>query len=343
MRAAYLPGNSTVDLRQVDDPTPSHGQVVVAMRASTICGSDLRAIYREHLGEGPEAYQGVVGGHEPAGRVVEVGPGVDRITVGDRVVVYHISGCGQCDDCRMGYQISCSSPRRAAYGWQRDGGHADYLLAEERDLLVLPDELSFVDGACVACGFGTAYEALCRVDISGRDRVLIVGLGPVGNAAGLMAKKMGATTVVGVDVSTERRRIAVDLGAVDVAVAAGDRDRLRELLGDGADASVDCSGHGSGQLTALQHTRRWGRAALVGEGGQLSVDVSEVLIHRQLTVHGSWVTSTVRMAELLHRLVRWELHPEIVVSDTFGIEDAGAAYELADAGASGKIGVVWPD
>lgn len=343
MRAAYLPGNSTVDLRQVDDPTTGHGQVVVAMRASTICGSDLRAIYREHLGEGPEAYQGVVAGHEPAGRVVEVGPGVDRITVGDRVVVYHISGCGQCDDCRMGYQISCSSPRRAAYGWQRDGGHADYLLAEERDLLVLPDELSFVDGACVACGFGTAYEALCRVDISGRDRVLIVGLGPVGNAAGLMAKKMGATTVVGVDVSPERRRIAVDLGAVDVTVAAGDHDRLRELLGDGADASVDCSGHGSGQLTALQHTRRWGRAALVGEGGQLSLDVSEVLIHRQLTVHGSWVTSTVRMAELLHRLVRWNLHPEIVVSDTFGIEDAGAAYELADAGASGKIGVVWAD
>lgn len=343
MRAAFLPGGSRVELKEIDDPTPGHGQVVVGMRASTICGSDLRAIYREHLGEGPEAYQGVAAGHEPAGRVLEVGDGVQRIKPGDRVVVYHISGCGQCDDCRRGYQISCTSPLRAAYGWQRNGGHADLLLAEERDLLVLPDELSFVDGACVACGFGTAYEALCRVDVSGRDRVLIVGLGPVGNAAGLMAKAMGAPTVVGVDVSPERRQLAGDLGAVDVAVPAGEDDRLVELLGDGAEVAIDCSGNGAGQLAALRNTRRWGRAALVGEGGRLTVDVSEVLIHRQLTVHGSWVTSTPRMQELLDNLVRWDLHPEVVVSDTFGLADAARAYEIADAGASGKIGIVWDD
>src|SRR3954463_1481545 len=123
MLAAYLPGNSTIRLAEVERPVPGEGQVLLAMKASTICGSDLRAIYREHLGEGPEAYQGVIGGHEPAGEVVEVGPGVHRLGVGARVVFYHISGCGQCDECRKGYQISCTSPRRAAYGWQRDGGH----------------------------------------------------------------------------------------------------------------------------------------------------------------------------------------------------------------------------
>ena len=112
------------------------------MRASTICGSDLRAIYREHLGEGPEAYQGVVAGHEPCGEVVAVGPGCRERAVGDRVVVYHISGCGLCDECRAGYRISCTSPLRRAYGWQRDGGHADLLLADEEDLVPLPDGLS---------------------------------------------------------------------------------------------------------------------------------------------------------------------------------------------------------
>jgi hypothetical protein len=177
VRGVFLPGGSQVDIREVADPRAGHGQVVIAMRASTICGSDLRAIYREHLGSGPEAYQGVIGGHEPSGVVEAIGPGVNRIRPGDRVVVYHISGCGQCDECRRGYQISCGSPQRAAYGWQRDGGHADKLLAEERDLLVLPDGLEFLDGACVACGFGTAYEALCRTEISGRDRVLVTGLG----------------------------------------------------------------------------------------------------------------------------------------------------------------------
>jgi threonine dehydrogenase-like Zn-dependent dehydrogenase len=342
MHAAFLPGGRKVDVREVDDPQPGPGQVVVAMRASTICGSDLRAIYREHLGEGPEAYQGVVGGHEPAGRVAALGEGVERIKVGDRVVVYHISGCGQCEDCRRGYQISCSSPARAAYGWQRNGGHADLLLAEERDLLVLPDELTFLDGACVACGFGTAYEALCRIDVSGRDRLLVVGLGPVGLAAGLLGKAMGAPLVVGTDPSPERRDLALRLQAVDHAVAGTDEE-LIQLLGDGAETSVDCSGNPRGQLTTLRHTRRWGRSALVGEGGQLSVDVSEVLIHRALTVHGSWVSSTVRMTELLENLARWGLHPEKVVTDTFPIDQAASAYEVADSGAGGKVGIVWED
>lgn len=342
MHAAFLPGNREVDLREVPDPSPGHGQVLVATRASTICGSDLRAIYREHLGEGPEAYQGVVGGHEPAGRVVAVGSGVDRIAVGDRVVVYHISGCGQCDDCRRGYQISCSAASRAAYGWQRDGGHADLLLAEERDLLVLPDALTFLDGACVACGFGTAYEALCRLAVSGRDRLLVVGLGPVGLAAGLLAKAMGASRVVGTDPSPDRRALALELGAVDEALAGTDAE-LDAALGDGAEASIDCSGNGRGQLTALRHTRRWGRAALVGEGGQLSVDVSEVLIHRQLTVHGSWVTSTVRMGELLENLARWGLHPETVVTHRFPLAQAAEAYSVADSGVGGKVGLVWED
>ena len=149
------------------------------MRASTICGSDIRAIYREHAqGDPAEMYQGVVAGHEPAGEVVAVGPGAVRLAVGDRVCVYHISGCGQCDSCVRGYQISCSSPRRAAYGWQRDGGHADLILAEERDCIVLPDFVTFLDGACVACGFGTAYEGLLRAQVSGRDALAVVGLGP---------------------------------------------------------------------------------------------------------------------------------------------------------------------
>ena len=263
-----------------------------------------------------------------------------RLSAGDRVVVYHISGCGQCDECRRGYQISCTSERRQAYGWQRDGGHADYLLAEERDLLTLPDELSFLDGACVACGFGTAYEALCRVEVSGRDRVLITGLGPVGLATGLLAQRLGATEVVGTDPSEDRRTLALRLGAITTG-SDGSSEDLRTRLGDGAEVSIDCSGSGAGQLTAIHHTRRWGRVGLVGEGGRLTVDVSEALIHRQLTVHGSWVTSTGRMAELLDRLARWGLHPSVVVSDTFPLAQAEQAYRTADAGSAGKVGIVW--
>src|SRR5215211_3668361 len=140
MRGVRLPGQRRVVIDEAPRPVPNHGQVLVKMKASSICGSDIRAIYREHLGHGPEAYQGVVAGHEPAGQIVAVGPKCRALKEGDRVAVYHIDGCG------AGYMIGCTSPHRAAYGWQRDGGHAQYLLAEERTCIPLPDELSYLDG-----------------------------------------------------------------------------------------------------------------------------------------------------------------------------------------------------
>jgi threonine dehydrogenase-like Zn-dependent dehydrogenase len=339
MRGVWLPGGRVVDVHEAPDPEPGPGQVLVAPRASTICGSDLRAIYREHLGAGPEAYAGVIAGHEPAGEVVAVGAGVPDLQLGDRVVVYHISGCGHCAECRRGYAISCTSPHRQAYGWQRDGGHAELLLAEAADLLVLPDSLSYLDGACVACGFGTAYEALRRIDVGGADEVLVTGLGPVGLATGLLARALGAR-VVGTDPQEQRRAFAEKVGAVDAAVPA---DGLPDVLRSGADAAVDCSGAGAAQTLAIDSLRRWGRMAFVGEGATLTLDVSAQVIHRQLTLVGSWVISTWRMAELLDRLDRWQLHPHDVVTDRFPLDQADGAYRLADgadgAPAVGKVAI----
>ena len=118
MPGVVLPGERRLEIRDFPLPSAGPGQVVVETRASTICGSDLRAIYRpREQGTGPEAYRGVIAGHEPAGRIVEVGPGVRRFGIGDRVAIYHIAGCGLCHDCRAGWMISCKSPDRAAYGW----------------------------------------------------------------------------------------------------------------------------------------------------------------------------------------------------------------------------------
>ena len=342
MRGVFLPGNSTADIRELPDPEPGPGQVLLAMRASTICGSDIRAIYREHVqGDPAEMYRNVVAGHEPAGEVVAVGPGAARLSVGDRVCVYHISGCGQCDDCVRGYQISCSSPRRAAYGWQRDGGHADLILAEERDCIVLPDFVTFLDGACVACGFGTAYEGLVRAQVSGRDALAVVGLGPVGLAAGLLGGRLGAVPRVGLDPSPERRELALRLRAVDAAFAPEEVDAARVATDGGAHVAIDCSGSEAGRSAAIALVRQRGRVVLIGEGSGLRVaEVSPTLIHPSITVLGSWVTSLEHMRELVARLPAWDLHPEVVVSDTFPIADADAAYRLADAGRSGKIALV---
>ncbi len=346
MRGVTLPGNSTVEFREQPVPTPGCGQVLVKMKASSICGSDIRAIYREHLGVGDEAYRNVIAGHEPCGQIAAVGPGCKEYKPGDRVVLYHISGCGVCEDCRAGYMISCHSAHRAAYGWQRDGGHAPYLLAEENTCVRLPNNLSYVDGALAACGFGTAWEALTRMRVDGRDRLLITGLGPVGLAAAMLGRALGAHQILGVDTSAPRRELAQSLGLVDNALPAGD-SALEQVLaltgGKGCEASLDCSGAASARHLALAGTRAWGRCAFVGEGGDIRFDVSPVLIHKQITLYGSWVTSLAHMAELLERMSRWNLHPEQTVTHRFALEDAAEAYTVASEGQSGKVVIVFDD
>ena len=345
MPGAILPGNRTVQFHQFPVPEPGHGQVLVEMRASSICGSDIRAIYREHLGRGPEAYQGVIAGHEPCGRIARLGPGCRRFHVGDRVVIYHIAGCGVCEDCRHGYMISCRSPLRAAYGWQRDGGHAPYLLAEESTCVPLPDGLSYVDGALAACGFGTCYEALTRIGLSGADRLFVTGLGPVGLAAAMLGRALGARAVIGAELAPGRLELADELGLFDRVLDArqGPNPVLEATDGRGCEASIDCSGSPDGRLLALQATRDWGRCAFVGEGGTVTFDVSQLLIHKQITLYGSWVTSLKHMEDLVERLAAWGLHPEQTVTHRFPLSEAAEAYRVADAGQSGKVCIVFEE
>lgn len=345
MTGVVLPGNSTVEFREFPVPKPGPGQVLVRMKASSICGSDIRAIYRAHLGKGPEGYQsGTVAGHEPCGQIVETGRGCREFQAGDRVIIYHISGCGCCDDCKSGYMISCHNEARAAYGWQRNGGHAPYLLAEENNCVHLPDNLTYVDGALVACGFGTAWEAITRMQTSGRDRLLVTGLGPVGLAAAMLGRALGVAEIIGVDTSEDRMELGRKLGLIDHAVPSNEEalDKVLHLTkGKGCEVSIDCSGAAPARVLALKGTRQWGRCAFVGEGNDVHFDVSPHLIHPQITLFGSWVTSLSHMTELTERLSRWNIHPEITVTHQLPIERAAEAYDIADKGQAGKVAIVF--
>jgi threonine dehydrogenase-like Zn-dependent dehydrogenase len=347
MQGAVLPGDSTTRLECFSVPTPGHGEVLLRMKASTICGSDIRCIYHEHLGQGPEGYQGVIAGHEPCGQIVQAGPGCRQFREGDRAIVYHISGCGICHDCRRGYMISCTSEKfRRAYGWQRDGGMAPFLLAEEKDLVHLPDSLSYSDGAQVACGFGTVYEGLEKIGIGGNDAVLITGLGPVGLATAALCRKLGATKIIGIDVIPERLKLARDLGLCDETLTSGPDNvgEVRRLTGGhGVERAVDCSAHPAARATAIRATRKWGRIVLIGEGGKLEIDPSPDLIHDQKTLYGSWVTSIWRMEELVERLVRWNLHPADLITHRFSLDRISEAYALMASGKCGKVAVCFDE
>jgi len=162
----------------------------------------------------------------------------------------------------------------------------------------------------VACGFGTVYEGLEKIGISGDDAVLVVGLGPVGLAALMLAKSMGANKLIGVDVIEERLAVTQKLGLADHVkkAGAGNVDEIRSLTGGyGVERAFDASGSDKGHVTAIQATRKWGKIGLVGEGGTLTLNPSYDMIHDQKTVYGSWVTSIWLMEDLVERIVRWKI------------------------------------
>ena len=223
---------------------------------------------------------------------------------------------------------------------------APFILAEEKDLVALPNELSYTDGAQVACGFGTVYEGLEKIGISGNDAVLVVGLGPVGLAALMLSKALGANKLIGVDVAPERVEVAQQLGLADHVLKAGadNVEEIRSLTGGhGVERAFDASGSEKGRLTAIQAARKWGKIALVGEGGTLGLKPSPDMIHDQKTVYGSWVTSIWLMEDLVERIVRWKIHPEDLVTHRFPLEKADEAYSLMASGKCGKVAVVFDE
>ena len=288
----------------------------------------------------------VVAGHEPCGRIVGLGPYCKHYKEGARVAVYHISGCGFCEHCRRGYQISGTDlDNRSAYGWQRNGGHAEYLLAEERDLIPLPDALSYEDGSFLSCGVGTAYEGILRGNVSGSDSVLVVGLGPVGMAALMIAKGRGAKKLVGVDVQLDRIQTVRRLGLLHEGFVADD-DALacvRAATRGGADVTLDCSGASAGRLLALQATAAWGRCVYIGEQGTVQFRVSEDLMHQQRQIIGSWVTSLWNMEKCGRDLADWGMHPHDLVTHRFSLAEASEAYRVMAEGKCGKVVITFDD
>src|SRR6267143_209556 len=296
MRGVVFLGGRKLELREFPDPKPGPGEVVVAMKASGMCGSDLhpyRAVGNAAAALGLGGTGGpVVAGHEPCGVVAARGPGVadaDAPT-GQRVMVHHYKGCGRCKHCREGIVV---------YGMTGHGGHAPFMTVPAFTLVPLPESLTFEEGAAISCGTGTAYGALKRLDVSGRDTLAVFGQGPVGLSATMLGVAMGAR-VIAVDISPERLGLAKEFGA-DAVVNSRDTDPVAAIHdlthGEGAETTMDCTGVADARVAAVRSAGTWGRVALVGEGGTTTFDIRKHLLRRQLTIHASWTFSAMGQAE----------------------------------------------
>jgi len=338
MRGVVFLGDRKLALQDFPDPTPGEGEVVLAIKASGMCGSDLRH-YRAAAPSPPGSRRPVIAGHEPCGVVAAVGAGVpaDFAPVGARVMNHHYKGCGRCKHCRVGWSQLCRGGT-TVYGITGHGGHAPFMKVPASTLVALPDGLSFEEGAAISCGTGTAYGALKRLDVSGRDTLAVFGQGPVGLSATMLGRAMGAR-VIAVDISAERLVLAKDFGA-DAVVNSSETDPVAAIhdltQGEGAEATMDCTGAAEARLAAVRSAGTWGRVALVGEGGTATFDVSQHLLRRQLTIHASWTFSAMGQAECARFIVDRKLPLQKLLTHRFTLDEADAAYRLFDTQTTGK-------
>jgi threonine dehydrogenase-like Zn-dependent dehydrogenase len=341
MKGVVFLGNRKLELQDFPDPSPGPGEVVVAMKASGMCGSDLH-IYRavgsqNALGFAVSAP--AIAGHEPCGVVAEVGPGVNPLfaQMGARVMVHHYFGCGVCQHCRTGWSQMCTEGS-AVYGVTQHGGHAPHMKVPASTLIPLPDELSFETGAAISCGTGTAYGALRRIHLSGRDTIAMVGQGPVGLSATQFAAAMGAR-VIALDLSSERLLLAKRFGA-EITIDAGGDDPLGAVKdvthGRGADLTLDTSGRPEGRILAVKAARAWGTVCFVGEGSNVTIDVSPDMLRKQLTIIASWTFSTVGQAECAQFVAERKIPVADLFTHRWRLEQAQEAYQLFDTQTTGK-------
>ncbi|WP_308257030.1 zinc-dependent alcohol dehydrogenase family protein [Rhodococcus rhodochrous] len=330
-------GNRSIEVREFADPAPGPGEVVVGIRASGMCGSDLHTYRAAAAAPSSDL---MVQGHEPCGDIVAVGSAVPShvANVGDRVMIHHYWGCGTCPDCRSGWPQMCSQMEPRVATLNEHGAHAEYMKLPAIQTLPLHEKLTYKAGAAIGCGTGTAWGALERLGDVGGKTLVVFGQGPVGLSTTMLATALGAS-VIAVDISDGRLDIATSLGAQSVVNSSQVSD-LREVIRDltggrGADLAVETSGATPAARQALDVVANWGVICFVGIGADVFFNTKDTL-RRQLTLRTSWTLSTVQQIRCAEFVVRESLPVDDLFSHSWALDDAAAAYSWFDSQSDGK-------
>jgi L-iditol 2-dehydrogenase len=271
-------------LEERPDPVAGSGEVVVAVRASGICGSDVHGF----VGATGRRRIGVVMGHEATGQVIDIGPDVARARVGDRVVLRSILPCGVCDRCRHGQPNICLD--RRGLGMHLEGANAERIVVPEALLVPLPDSVGYEEGSLVE-PLAVAMHAVSITPFGRRDDVVIVGAGPIGLLTLLAARRRGARTIIVTDRDAHRLDVARRLGA-DVAINVAEIDAVAAVMdatnGRGADAVLEAVGIGPTVAQSLAVARPGGQVTWVGNSAPEVPLPMQALVTRELTVRGAY-------------------------------------------------------
>jgi 2-desacetyl-2-hydroxyethyl bacteriochlorophyllide A dehydrogenase len=339
VKAVVLRAPADVGVDEVADPQVQQpGDAIVRVRATAICGADLFPFH----GMTPGFEPGTILGHEFAGEVVEIGPGVTSLRPGMRVVNASMISDGTCPSCLAGRVTQCEG--RSLFGYsgvypRLDGGQAELVRVPQADraLRLLPDEVSDEAATFLADILPTGYGAVVRGGVKEGDTVVVVGCGPVGLMSVLCAAAP-AGRLIAVDVVPARRDLAAQLGAEDVEPERA-LDVVTEATGGlGADVVIEAAGSPGGLDASLRLVRGRGTVSVVGAHFELDYPLDNALMfERELTLRFSIGDPTADAGLLLEKLARGELDPTPVVTHRMPLADAAEAYRLFDSREATKV------
>jgi threonine 3-dehydrogenase len=330
-------------LQQMPDPTPGPGEVVVRVKATSLCGTDAH-IYRWDAWAQSRIRPPRIIGHELCGEVAGLGPGVSSVSIGDYVAAESHFTCGLCFQCRTGQAHVCKNYR--ILGIDVDGSYADYVRLPERVLWQTSRDIA-PELACVQEPLGNAVDAALAEDLTGHT-VLITGCGPTGLFAAAVARTAGAAVIIATDVSDYRLGLAKQLGADHTLNAKTDSpDRLASAIqditgGEGVDAALEMSGDPTALHQAFKAVKNGGCVTLFGiPTGRVSFDLPNEIIFKGIRVYGVTGRRLFKTWYRLSGLFKAGLNIRPVITHTFPMADFAKGFELIQSGQCGKV-VLFP-
>lgn len=338
MKGVKFLGSEKVIVDNFPDPKAGFREVVVRMKASAVCRSDM-SLYHGTSVFDRASESNIIPGHEACGVVEELGEGIsdEEIKIGDKVAIYLGIGCGHCMYCQAGWYILC--PSWKCLGFDINGGHAELIKVPVQNCMIMPKDLGFIEGALSTDKFGGLYNAQKSLNVSGKDTLTIFGMGPMGQMGVVVAKALGAN-VIAVDILESRLESAKKAGA-DYVINSKAKDAVSEIKkltgGIGADKAIDCSGNPKAQNDALDCVKKMGKAAFIGESKSTQFNPSEQWIRKKLAVIGSWYFPIWEYPEIANLIVSKKLNLDKLVTNVFSLEEAPKVYELFDKYETGIV------
>lgn len=318
MKAAIVPFvNGRWTVQEVPVPDPGANQVLIKIRASGMCYTDVHQTRGELPGPFPRTL-----GHEPVGEIVALGPGVRTRKVGDRVGVPWIqASCGRCEWCLRGRPMFCAE--QIGTGGQMSGGHAEYMLAYADATVLLPDGLSYDQAAPIFCAGYTVWSGLRWADPQPGERIAVVGLGGLGHLAVQYAKAAGFTTIA-VSRSPDKDQLIRELGADEIV-----RNGKGLAAAGGADVILGTSNSMDAMAESVQGLRPDGRFVLMGfEPKPLSIAPAD-LIMRRVRIIGSQQNGPEYLYEALNLAAAGKVK---VMAEAYRLDEINRAYERVERG-----------